>query len=866
MQPTAEHTPMMRQYLGIKAQHPDCLLFYRMGDFYELFHDDARRAAGLLDITLTARGQSAGEPIPMCGVPFHSVDNYLARLVKLGERVAICEQVGDPETSKGPVERRVQRIVTPGTLVEDSLLGESTDSVLATVHRNEDGIAVALLNLARGTLEASVADSVDAAVRLLRRYEASETICANERLVAQINDAYPDAGLRYVALPLPAADPAARLRDLLGVSDLGGYGVEHGSPIIPAALAAIAYAEQTLAGSPPKIDGFSVLRDDDRILLDTSARRNLEIDSRADGSLRGTLFELWDTTRTPMGKRLLRRWLIEPLRDADAATARQHAVSALLGAPADALRGVLRRCGDLERITTRVALGSASPRDLTRLGEGLTLLPEVLAVLAPIDTPLLRELATLPDCSAEAALLASALIETPPATIRDGGVLAPGYDAELDELRALDTDAGSYLQELERRERERTGIANLKVGYNRVHGYYIELTRAAAAPPADYIRRQTLKNAERYITPELKAFEDRALTARARALARERSLYTQLVERLGDAHDRLRAVATRLATLDVLACFAERAAALRLSAPGFTPVPGIEIAGGWHPVVASRLRTPFIHNNTALGPGRRMLVITGPNMGGKSTYMRQTALIAILAYAGSHVPAESAILGPIDRIFTRIGAGDDLAEGRSTFMVEMLETANILNNSTSHSLVLLDEVGRGTSTYDGLAIAWAAARHLAERIGALTLFATHYFELTALATEVEGVANVHLAATEHRGEIILLHAVEPGPASQSYGVQVARLAGVPGAVVRRAREYLHRLESRRQQAPHPQADLFAGTPPEPPVTPDADIDAALEVRDAVMAIDPDTLTPRAALDLLYRLRQLVSTASDNGLE
>ena len=866
---------MMRQYLGLKADHPDSLLFYRMGDFYELFFDDAKRAADLLDITLTSRGHSAGQPIPMCGVPFHAVDGYLSRLVKLGERIAICEQIGDPETSRGPVERRVQRIVTPGTLVEEALLGEQSDSVLAAVHCNATTIGIALLNLSRSALEVIELPGSGDLIQPLRRHDISEVLVSASGLLERIGGQLNGTPLRLFDVPMAGTSfgaqdtPIGSLLRALGWPDLGTLNLDPDSPAIDAALMAIRYAEHAHAGRAIQIDSCRRVQDSDHLLVDSNSRRNLEVDTRGDGSTTNTLFSLWDTTRTAMGRRLLRTWLTTPLRSQDSARLRQHAVSSLQANNPEELRRVLKRCGDMERITTRIGMRSASPRDLARLAISLSLLPEVLASISAIDSPLLQQLrAQTPDCSAQALLLAKAIIENPPATIREGGAIAPGFDAELDQLRSLNEDAGHWLQALEQRERERTGIASLKVGYNRIHGYYIELGRTSIAPPADYIRRQTLKNAERYIVPELKAFEDQALTAKARALGREKSLYATLVDNLALQQVRLRQAAHTLASLDVLACFAERASALGLAEPTFSALPGLEIHDGWHPVVASRLRAPFIRNDLVLGPDRRMLVITGPNMGGKSTFMRQSALIAILAYAGSHVPAVSARLGPIDRIHTRIGAADDLSEGRSTFMVEMIETANILNHATEQSLVLLDEVGRGTSTYDGLAIAWAAARYLADRIRALTLFATHYFELTALAGESDGVANVHLAATEHRGDIVLLHNVVPGPASQSYGVQVAKLAGVPAAVVRRAREHLAELERKARPGPGPQGDLFAPSPSESAANQSnqRETENALAIRDELANISPDTLSPRQALDLIYRWQLLLSTDPETPLE
>ncbi len=855
---------MMRQYLGIKAEHPNCLLLYRMGDFYELFFDDAKRAAELLDITLTQRGQSAGQPIPMCGVPYHAVDNYLARLVRMGIRVAICEQVGDPETSKGPVERRVQRIVSAGTLVEESLLAESGDSILAAVTERSGRYGLAVVNLARASAEVVEADAQSELIGHLKRMEPSEILVNQESVLLALRAENLSAALEFSAETTHRHTTAGeRLCEALGVATLDGFGVDASSPIIEALDLGLSYSRRAHARKV-QIDSFRTIDTAGFVQLDAGAQRNLEIDVRIDGSDNHTLLALWDTTRTAMGRRLLRRWLIQPLRSQADARDRQAAVSALIHADPEPLRKLLRQCGDVERITSRITLGSASPRDLSKLGETLALLPDIKTLLSRMDPPLITTLLhALPECHHEAQLLSRAIVSGPPAVIRDGGVIAPGFDAELDRLRSIDQDAGAWLDALEKREKERTGLATLKVGYNRVHGYYIELGRSGATPPLDYMRRQTLKNAERYITPELKSFEDQALTATARALQKEKHLYAELVESLADAHLRFRQVADTLSAIDVLACFAERATALDLVEPNYSPIPGVRIEGGWHPVVASRLKTPFVRNDIDLDASRRMLVITGPNMGGKSTYMRQTALIVILAWAGSRVPATAAVIGPVDRIFTRIGAGDDLAEGRSTFMVEMIETATILNNATEHSLVLLDEIGRGTSTYDGLSIAWGTARHLAERVRALTLFATHYFELTSMAAEVEGVVNAHLTATEHRGDIILLHSVAPGPASQSYGIQVARLAGVPALVVRKAREYLDRLERTATKPAAPQGDLFA-TPhvQDPPAVPAEH----LAILDELNAVNPDNLSPREALAFVYRLRTLLSTDRDTPLE
>ena len=854
MTAAAEHTPMMRQYLSIKAEHPDALLFYRMGDFYELFYDDAEKAANLLDITLTARGRSAGRPIPMCGVPFHAADGYLARLVQLGESVAICEQVGDPETSKGPVERRVQRVVTPGTLTEEALLEEGRDSQLAAVARGRDGFGVALLNVASGRFVGFNAADTDTLMHTLARHDVSELLVPDDELERTLAAANRWPCVRTLdGFAFDVETGQRLLHRHFGVTDLAAFGLVS-SAVVACAAAALSYAQDSHRDELAHIDGFRMISETGELLIDAHSRRNLEIDSRPDGTSEATLLTLMDSSRTPMGSRLMKRWLTAPSRNVKEVQGRHQVVGALRHGPNDALRTTLRRFGDIERIVSRIALRSASPRDLARLRDGLTALPQLKADLATVDVPLVRDLVgSLPDVTDLAELLATALIETPPATIREGGVLADGYDEDLDELRNLTSNAAAFLADLEERERERTGIQTLKVGYNRVHGYYIETSKAATGDiPAEYVRRQTLKNAERYITPELKHFEDDALTAQARALKLEKALWEELLGALADRQSELRRVAEHVATLDVLSAFAERALALNFNAPEFTGTPGVAIEGGWHPVVAERTANPFIANDAQLGPERRMLIITGPNMGGKSTYMRQTALICVLAYAGSYIPAASATLGPIDRIFTRIGAGDDLAEGRSTFMVEMIETAHILHNAGPESLVLLDEIGRGTSTYDGLALAWASAQHLAEVSGAMTLFATHYFELTALPAQIPVARNVHLTATEHRGDIVFLHAVEDGPASQSYGVQVARLAGVPPAVVRQARAHLARLEA-AAPSDSPQGDLFASNGAPEPM--DDETRAALDLLDELQSLDPDELSPRQALETLYALRE-----------
>ena len=846
---------MMQQYLRLKAEHPDLLLFYRMGDFYELFYGDAEKASRLLDITLTTRGVSAGKPIAMAGVPFHAVEQYLAKLIRLGESVAICEQIGDPATAKGPVERKVVRVVTPGTLTDAGLLDDKRDSVLAAVMIRDRILGIAWLNLASGALKVAETNAANLDAEL-------ERLAPAELLV-------PDATLlpptRLGATPVKTLAPwhfdeerARRsLAQQFGTIDLSGFGATELGPAIGAAGALLEFARTTQGMALLHVTGMQVESGSEYVYLDPATRRNLELTETLRGEPAPTLLSLLDTCATSMGSRLLRHTLHHPLRDRVLLRARLDAVTSLLGdtngGPFSSLRAVIGRCCDVERITARIALKSARPRDLASLRDTLAHLPELARQLAPFDAvDLARLQQSLAPRSDLYACLARAIATEPAAQVRDGGVIASGFDAELDALRAIEQNCGSFLLELETQERARTGIANLKVEFNRVHGFYIEVTRSNAdRVPADYRRRQTLKNAERYITPELKDFEDKALSAQERALARERLLYDLLVEDLAPDVPALQEIARALAELDLIATFAERAAALDFNAPEFTSQPAIEIEGGRHPVVEQQVEA-FIPNDTRLHPGRQLLLVTGPNMGGKSTFMRQVALIALLAHCGAHVPAKRALLGPIDRIFTRIGAADDLAGGRSTFMVEMTESANILHHATAQSLVLMDEIGRGTSTFDGLALAWAIARHLIEKNRAYTLFATHYFQLTQLAEEFRQVANVHLDAVEHKDSIVFLHSVEEGPASQSYGLQVAQLAGIPGTVIRAARRYLGKLEE-ESALRSPQGDLFAITPAPPSAPPpDSPTDALL---DRLRDLDPDRLSPREALDLFYELKR-----------
>ena len=850
------HTPMMQQYLRIKADYPDTLLFYRMGDFYELFFDDARRAAELLDLTLTARGQSAGEPIPMAGVPWHAADNYLARLMRLGEAVAICEQIGDPALSKGPVERKVVRVVTPGTLTDEALLEERHDSLLTAIHGEGERWGISALDLASGRFSLLETDSPDGLLAELERLQPAELLVAEEQELAA------DLARRFNLRRQPAwhfdnEDAQRRLCEHFGVHDLHGFGCQDLPLGIAAAGAALAWVQATQTQLPAHITPPRVEQPQESVFMDAATRRNLELEDSLAGNEDHTLAAILDRCTTCMGSRQLRRWIRRPLRQHDTLRQRHDVIEALLDVERhEALRTAMRHIGDMERILARVALRSARPRDLVTLRNSLACLPEVQAQLAQHDILLLTELATrIGEFPTLHQLLCDAIIDSPPMLIRDGGVIRDGYHAELDELRALHTRAGDFLVELEQRERETTGITNLKVGYNRVHGYYIEVSRVhSERVPSHYQRRQTLKAAERYITPELKEHEDRVLSAGERALVLEKRLYAELLDTLADQLAPLQRCAAAIAELDALNTLAERATTLNYVRPQLCNEAILHIEDGRHPVIEEVQRDSlrFTANDIHLDETTRMLVITGPNMGGKSTYMRQTALIAILACMGSFVPARTARLAPPDRIFTRIGAADDLASGRSTFMVEMTEAANILHNATDRSLVLMDEIGRGTSTYDGLALAWASAVDLARRIRAFTLFATHYFELTRLPESLPGCANVHLDATEHDGEVIFLHRVKPGPASRSYGLHVAALAGIPAAVIREAETKLASLESAAAE------DAGTSTPTSPPVSSPAFPPPAAAtpdpLRTALLALDPDALSPREALEILYHLR------------
>ena len=848
---------MMQQYLRIKAEHPNDIVFYRMGDFYELFFDDAKKASQLLDITLTARGKANGNPIPMCGVPYHAAEGYLAKLVKQGISVAICEQVGDPETSKGPVERKVMRVLTPGTLTDEALLDDRSDSLLVAINQVGNHFGIATLDMSSGQFQVMELSGEDDLHSELQRLNPVETLVSEE--ISGFEFLESRTGLRRLGPWEFDLDAAQRLLNKhFSTRDLAGFGCDHLTLGIGAAGCLLQYARDTQRSTLPHIRTITAENRDKTVMLDASSRRNLELDINLTGGVENTLFDVLDTTATTMASRLLRRWLNRPLQDLRTLEDRQNGIAEFqANFLHENLREHLKNIGDMERILTRVALRSARPRDLTRLFSSLATLPEIASALKGCQLKHLNRLADdakpLPHL---VELLGSSLKENPPMVIRDGGVIADGYDSELDELRALNTNAGEFLLAMEEREKESTGISTLKVGYNRVHGYYIEISRGQSAKaPVEYIRRQTLKNAERFITPELKTFEDKALSAKSRALAREKYLYEQLLETLNEDLPALQNCSAGIAEIDVLATLAERAYSLNFCQPVLKNEPGINIEGGRHPVVEQVSSDPFVANNLVMNDDRKMLIITGPNMGGKSTYMRQAALIVLLAQIGSFVPATSAVIGLADRIYTRIGSSDDLAGGRSTFMVEMTETANILHNATDRSLVLMDEVGRGTSTFDGLSLAWACAFHLAKSVKAFTLFATHYFELTSLPDKLTGAVNVHLDATEHKDTIVFMHSVQDGPASQSYGIQVAKLAGIPEPVIDLAKSELAILEAGSHTLATAKETQELTLEPSQNELLLTNINYALQER--LDNLHPDELSPKQALDLIYELKRLL---------
>ncbi|GAA6138323.1 DNA mismatch repair protein MutS [Arenicella sp. 4NH20-0111] len=843
---------MMQQYLRIKADYPDTLVLYRMGDFYEVFYRDAELAARLLDITLTQRGKSGGEPIPMAGVPFHSVDQYLAKLVKLGRSVAIAEQIGDPATSKGPVERKVVRVVTPGTLVEDSLLDERRDNILASVYENNGHYGIATLELSLGHFKAQQLDDFDQVLSELKRLQPAELLIAEttSALLCELSNTAKSVPNWYFDYDV-AQEALCKQFD---TKDLVAFGCQDFPFAVSAAGALLQYAKDMQYDAMPHINDIGITQKSDHLIIDAASRQNLEIEVNLSGGREFTLISLMDKCANPMGARLLRRWLHGPITDQSKIEQRQQAVANVIDdIDTYELAKLLRSCGDVERILTRIALQNARPRDLVRLRQALQCLPALNNTLAGSKTTLLTQATdNLGPFPRAQQLLEDAILDEPASVIRDGGVIRPEFDAEFHELHTLSKNTGEFLIQLEQRERESTGISTLKVKYNRVHGFYIEVSKAQGeSVPEHYIRRQTLKNAERYITEELKDYEDKVLSAREKSLAREKQLYQNVIDDLQPQLQQLQAMAQSMAMIDVIANFAERAVTLNFTRPSMTQKAGINISEGRHPVVEANQSAPFIANDLVLNESTRMQVITGPNMGGKSTYMRQNALITLLAHTGSYVPAKQAQIGPIDRIFTRIGAADDLAGGRSTFMVEMTEMANILRNASPQSLVLVDEIGRGTSTYDGLSLAWACAIDLAKRLKAYSLFATHYFEITELADQLDDVNNVHLDAVEHGQNIVFMYHVKTGPANQSYGIQVARLAGIPDQVLSAASSKLSELELEQSSAVNQvsnQISLDFATHAAP--------QSENEVIKRLTALDPDSLNAREALDLMYELKEI----------
>ena len=851
----SNHTPMMQQYLGIKHDHPHDLVFYRMGDFYEMFYEDAKQASELLDISLTTRGQSAGQPIPMCGIPYHAAEGYIAKIVNAGRAVAVAEQVGDPATSKGPVDRKVVRVVTPGTLTDEALMQANQDHLLVATFKLQDIYGIASLDMSSGRFAVTEANTADELQTQLQRLRPAELLFdESSEIIDHIQEwpcRRPQASWNFTY------DTALRiLSHQFNTRDLSGFGCETMHAAICAAGCLLNYAKETQRGDLPHLRNLQIELPQDTLILDGPSRKNLEIDLNIQGGEQFTLAAALDTTATPMGGRLLRRWLNNPLRNIEVLEQRQDFICQMLTSDkTEDLQLGLKPIGDMERILARIALRSARPRDLSRLCASLRALPHIQVSLSPLESKRAQSLANdISEFPATVDLLMRAIVDNPPVIIRDGGVIAKGYDEELDQLRGLSQNAGQFLLDLETQERERTGLSTLKVGYNRVHGYYIEISRLQSAQaPSEYVRRQTLKNAERFITPELKSFEDRALSSKSRSLAREKALYEDLIEDLATQLQQLQQASDGVSELDVLCCLAERAMCLDLNRPSLKLEPGIDIRQGRHLVVEQLISDPFVANDTRLCATSSMMMITGPNMGGKSTYMRQVALIVIMAQIGAYVPALEASIGIVDRVFTRMGSSDDLAGGRSTFMVEMTETANILNNASAQSLVLMDEVGRGTSTFDGLSLAWSCALNLARDIGALTLFATHYFEMTQLSEQLAQVENVHLDATEHDDNIIFMHKVLPGPASKSYGLQVAKLAGVPHQVIDEARQKLNYLE----QSEHKQTSAIAkNTLLETPQQSDLFSHLAHPIEALLESHKADELTPRQALELIYQIQHL----------
>ncbi|PIZ03444.1 MAG: DNA mismatch repair protein MutS [Gammaproteobacteria bacterium CG_4_10_14_0_8_um_filter_38_16] len=838
----SQHTPMMQQYLQIKSQFPDTLVFYRMGDFYELFFEDAKKAANQLNITLTSRGQSAGNPIPMAGVPFHAVDNYLKKLISSGESVAICEQVGDPATSKGPVAREVVRILTPGTVSDDWLLDDHQDSFLLCVFEHQAKWGLCSLNIASGRFAIQEVSDESSLLAEIARINPSEILISED---ASINLNTSCAIKKRPSWDFELSTAKKLLTEQFKTQSLDGFGVATFSAALCAAGCLLQYVHYTQRAALPHIHRIVVEKNHDAIFMDATTRRNLELTSHLQQDEKCTLASVLDHTATAMGARLLRRWITQPLTNHTDIQERLKQVTLFLSDDHfSEIHLLLQNVFDMERILSRIAMRSARPRDLAHLRSSLFVLPDLQKKLAHIHASAVIH--TFPDIN---ALLDKAIIENPPMVIRDGGVIASGFDAELDELRSLENHGQDYLLALEKRERERTGLTTLKVGFNRIHGYYIELSRLQSdKAPIDYARRQTLKNVERFITPELKQFENKILTSNSRALAREKVLYESILNTIAESLTALQKTADDIAQCDVFASFAKTALKNNYVMPTFSDQPGMQIVAGRHPVIEKVIDAHFVPNDTHFNTEKRMLLITGPNMGGKSTYMRQTALITLMAHIGSYVPASSVCMGKIDRIFTRIGASDDLASGRSTFMVEMTETANILNNATENSLVLMDEIGRGTSTFDGLSLAWSCALYLANHCKAFTLFATHYFELTQLTQVSHAILNVHLDATEHHDQIVFLHKLKAGSANQSYGLQVAQLAGVPKTVIQQAKLKLHELENKnqtmREAKSYQQTELFL-------------VEKTHPVIDEIKKTNIDALSPKAALMKLYEWQEKI---------
>lgn len=846
---------MMRQFLKIKAQHPDHLLFYRMGDFYELFYEDAKSAAELLDLTLTSRGKSNGKPIPMAGIPYHAVDNYLAKCVKAGLSIAICEQVGDPNQSKGPVERKVQRIITPGTLTDEALIDEKREPILISIYEKNTKFGISWLAMASGKFFISECKNNDELISILSQLDIAEIISANKDILCH-NSINKDLLRERPEWEFDLDTSIKELNKQFGTHDLSSFGVDDYSLALCAAGALLQYVNSTQSSSLTHIKKILLHSKNDHLRIDSISRKNLELDVNLSGNEENTLFSVLNSTLTPMGSRLLKEWMLKPLNNINFIKERQQAIEAITNDYFfEQIREQIKPIGDIQRILTRISLKSARPRDLIKLSDAINIFPKLNNTLKNIDNLFIQkinnQIGLFPD---EEILLKKSLIENPPMTIKDGGVIADGYDDELDSLRKLNTNASDFLIELEQREQKRTGLSSLKVGYNRIHGYYIEISKVQSNnAPTEYVRRQTLKNAERFIIPELKSFEDKALSAKSKALSREKYLYDQLIEKLNIRLSELQESADALAIIDCLTCLAERADYYNWCPVNIKDNPGINIKKGRHPVVENFSTKPFIPNDLHLNNKLHTLVITGPNMGGKSTYMRQVALITVLAHMGSKVPADSADIGIVDQIFTRIGSSDDLSGGRSTFMVEMSETANILHNATKNSLVLMDEIGRGTSTFDGLALAWSCIKYLAEEIKSLTLFATHYFELTSLAEKMNCSDNIHLDAREYENEIVFMHTVKSGPANKSYGIQVANLAGIPKEIINFARKKLLDLENENiketdkrnySDKPSKQVDFF-------------EMDSS-KIESLIENMDPDKMTPLQALESIFLLKNELS--------